>query len=142
LRADYLTIPVARWRFSKPDLIIVEINGDPADNNAKLLRLLKDVPEAKRTARFHCTLALVQVKNLKSGIHDPKLFDGVCEGRIGYEPRGANGFGYDPLFMPDGFQQSFAELGDEIKNQLSHRAAALAKLCSWLESFAAQRPSQ
>jgi XTP/dITP diphosphohydrolase len=56
------------------------------------------------------------------------LFDGVCEGKILFEPRGQNGFGYDPLFVPDGFTQSFAELGEDIKNKLSHRAQALEKL--------------
>ena len=57
-----------------------------------------------------------------------ELFDGVCEGRIIFAPRGQNGFGYDPLFVPDGFEQTFAELGDEVKNKLSHRAKALQKL--------------
>jgi XTP/dITP diphosphohydrolase len=52
----------------------------------------------------------------------------VCEGKILFEPRGQNGFGYDPLFVPDGFTQTFAELGDEVKNKLSHRAKALEKL--------------
>jgi XTP/dITP diphosphohydrolase len=57
-----------------------------------------------------------------------ELFDGVCEGRVILEPRGENGFGYDPLFVPDGFEQTFAELGDEVKNKLSHRSRALQKL--------------
>jgi XTP/dITP diphosphohydrolase len=57
-----------------------------------------------------------------------ELFDGVCEGRMILEPRGQNGFGYDPLFVPIGFEQTFAELGDDIKNKLSHRFKALQKL--------------
>ena len=57
-----------------------------------------------------------------------QLFDGVCEGRILFAPRGENGFGYDPLFVPVGFEQTFAELGEDVKNKLSHRARALEKL--------------
>jgi XTP/dITP diphosphohydrolase len=58
----------------------------------------------------------------------PELFEGVCEGRIALEPSGRGGFGYDPLFVPEGCQESFAELGAEVKNRLSHRARALAQL--------------
>jgi XTP/dITP diphosphohydrolase len=107
-------------------------NSTDADNNAKLLRLLKDVPPGKRTARFRCVLALAQSENPKSEIRNPKLFEGVCEGRIDFAPRGSNGFGYDPLFVPNGFEQSFAELGEDVKNRLSHRAKALAKLRDYL----------
>jgi XTP/dITP diphosphohydrolase len=57
-----------------------------------------------------------------------EIFDGACEGRIGFAPRGRGGFGYDPLFAPTGFEQSFAELGEDVKNRLSHRAQALVKL--------------
>jgi XTP/dITP diphosphohydrolase len=119
-------------------------NSPDADNNAKLLRLLKDVPPEKRTARFHCVIALVGVPEGKIEVaspvcyadeFEPRTFDGVCEGRILSAPRGKNGFGYDPLFVPVGFEQTFAELGDEAKNQLSHRAKALGKLKRF---FAAQ----
>jgi len=102
-------------------------NSPDADNNTKLLRLLKDVPLEKRRARFHCVIALVAVDS-QSAIRNPQLFDGACEGRIGFAPRGKNGFGYDPLFVPVGFEQSFAELGEDVKNKLSHRAKALEKL--------------
>jgi XTP/dITP diphosphohydrolase len=119
-------------------------NSPDAQNNAKLLRLLKDVPLAKRTARFRCVLALtpVEIKNQKSKIKisaspvcfadelemQTEVFEGACEGRIDLAPRGKGGFGYDPLFIPNGFEQSFAELGEEIKNRLSHRSKALEKL--------------
>ena len=62
-----------------------------------------------------------------------ELFDGACEGRILFAPRGQGGFGYDPLFVPVGFEQTFAELGEDVKNRVSHRSRALAKLKSWRE---------
>lgn len=104
-------------------------NSHDADNNAKLLRLLKDVPSAKRTARFRCVIALVQMPGLVDQANLPvQMFDGACEGRIDFAPRGQAGFGYDPLFVPSGFELSFAELGEAAKNQISHRAKALEKL--------------
>ncbi|HUZ07466.1 MAG TPA: non-canonical purine NTP pyrophosphatase [Candidatus Paceibacterota bacterium] len=114
-------------------------NSSDADNNAKLLRLLKDVPPEKRTARFRCVIALAPVPHRKIEAASPVCFadeselqtqlsDGACEGKILFEPRGRNGFGYDPLFVPDDFMQTFAELGEDVKNKLSHRAKALEKL--------------
>lgn len=119
-------------------------NSPDAENNAKLLGLLKDVPAAKRTGRFRCVLALTPVdletRDTKLATSaspvcyadefelQTEIFDGACEGRIDFAPRGRGGFGYDPLFIPAGFEQSFAELGEETKNQISHRAKALAKL--------------
>ena len=112
-------------------------NSPDADNNAKLLRLLKEVPPEKCTARFRCVIALVPVAAGKIESASPvcyadeleaQIFDGACEGRIIFAARGQNGFGYDPLFVPDGFTQSFAELGEDVKNKSSHRALALAKL--------------
>lgn len=118
-------------------------NSPDAANNAKLLRLLKDVALEQRTARFRCVIAVVAVSTL-AGL-EPRLgqgsrlravnvhgFQGTCEGRIGFAPSGRAGFGYDPLFVPDGFEQTFAELGEETKNQISHRAKALLKLRQWL----------
>lgn len=124
-------------------------NSPDAENNAKLLRLLADVPAEKRTARFRCVLALtpaplVASKQSEDGSTlgtsaspvcyadelemETETFDGTCDGRIDFAPRGRGGFGYDPLFIPNGFEQSFAELGEDVKNQLSHRAKALEKL--------------
>ena len=112
-------------------------NSPDADNNGKLLRLLKDVPLEKRTGRFRCVIALVPVSERQIESTSPvcyadefpaQTFDGACEGRIQFAASGQGGFGYDPLFVPDGFTQSFAELGEEVKNQLSHRAKALARL--------------
>jgi XTP/dITP diphosphohydrolase len=114
-------------------------NSSDAENNAKLLRLLKDVPAEKRTARFRCVIALTPLLGQAARGASPacaadehelstELFDGACEGRITFAPGGVRGFGYDPLFVPEGFKQSFAELGDEVKNRISHRAKALEKL--------------
>lgn len=100
-------------------------NASDADNNAKLLRLLAEVPMEKRTARFRCVLALTP---LGPGVGESVFFDGACEGHIEYQARGQGGFGYDPLFVPNGFGQSFAELGESIKNRISHRSAALRGL--------------
>ncbi len=120
-------------------------NTPDADNNMKLLRLLKEIPPEKRTARFHCVIALTPWLPETTGSASPvcyadefemqtKLFDGVCEGRILFAPRGRNGFGYDPLFVPEGFEQTFAELGDDVKNKSSHRARALHRLQEYLGS--------
>ena len=125
-------------------------NSRDIDNNAKLLRLLTDVPPDKRTARFRCVIALSpllhdQVENSSPVCYvdelelQTQLFDGTCEGRILTAPSGAGGFGYDPLFVPDGFDQSFAELGDDIKNRLSHRARALEILKSNLVQLGLNR---
>jgi len=114
-------------------------NAPDADNNARLLRLLREMPMEKRTARFRCVLALTPVLGTNRENASPvcyadefemqtQLFEGACEGRIQFAVSGSAGFGYDPLFVPDGFEVSFAELGEEVKNRLSHRARALAKL--------------
>ena len=114
-------------------------NSPDRDNNDKLLRLLQEIPWEKRTARFRCVIALAPVPRLSPKNGSPvcslretellvELFDGACEGRIGFAPEGTAGFGYDPLFIPEGFEQTFAELGADEKNQISHRAKALEKL--------------
>jgi XTP/dITP diphosphohydrolase len=114
-------------------------NSSTAENNAKLLRLLGDLPLDRRTARFRCVLALTPVPCSESEGTSPvcyadeaeletELFEGTCEGQIGFAPRGRGGFGYDPLFIPAGYSQTFGELDEATKNQLSHRARALALL--------------
>ncbi len=114
-------------------------NSATSENNAKLLRLLKDTADPLRTARFRCVLALTPLAEPVETNRSPvclvdefetqtELFEGVCEGSIILAPRGFGGFGYDPLFVPDGYDKTFGELGEEIKNQLSHRARALEKL--------------
>ena len=96
--------------------------GD-ADNNALLLKQLAEVPEAKRTARFVCVLALADAKGrVLMTVRD------TVEGRIISEPRGANGFGYDPLFFVASRGCTTAELSSEAKHQISHRGKALRRL--------------
>ena len=120
-------------------------NSPTTENNSKLLRVLGNVPLDQRTARFRCVLALTPVPHSEVEGASPvcyaeeaelptELFDGACEGRIGVAPRGQGGFGYDPLFLPTGYEQTFGELGEDVKNRLSHRAQALAKLRKRLAS--------
>ena len=94
-----------------------------AENNAKLLDELSGIADDERTARFRCAIVIVD----QSG-RELAMAEGACEGRIGSEPRGSHGFGYDPLFVPEGYAQTMAELGPETKNEISHRAKAAAKL--------------
>ena len=104
-------------------------NSSDEDNNSKLLRELTDRVEHHRTARFRCVIALAQAGEYTQ----PHIFEGSCEGRIAQSASGEHGFGYDPLFIPNGFNISFGELGPEIKSQLSHRGAALRQLKDWLD---------
>ncbi len=92
---------------------------DYAANNARLLRELDGVE--KRSARFRCVIALCAPDGREWTV------SGACEGGIIGEARGVNGFGYDPLFVPEGFSQTFAELDGDVKNTISHRGAALRK---------------
>lgn len=92
------------------------------DNIRLLLDNLSAVPDARRTARFRCTLCLLGATG------QAWFFEGRCEGYILREPVGSLGFGYDPVFQPEGFDQSFACLGAAVKNCLSHRARALQSL--------------
>jgi XTP/dITP diphosphohydrolase len=127
---------VVSARFAALDTNAAE-NATDLANNAKLLRLMRSIPPDSRAARFRCVIAVTEVTPEFSGPETkakPSLFEGVCEGRILLAARGTHGFGYDPLFQPLGYEQSFAELGEVVKNQISHRARALAKLKAWFNS--------
>lgn len=104
--------------------------GDGAANLAKLLSVLRDVPDAERGAHFVCVLFVLGPRG------EERVFEGRCEGRLLHAPRGGAGFGYDPIFVPAGHERSFAELGDDVKNRLSHRARAWEKLAAWIASEA------
>ncbi|HLF64924.1 MAG TPA: RdgB/HAM1 family non-canonical purine NTP pyrophosphatase [Saprospiraceae bacterium] len=99
--------------------------GDPVKNVQKLLDEMSGV--TVRTARFRTVIALIVQKAMY-------FFEGTVEGRIAEQPRGTGGFGYDPVFIPDGYDQTFAELVPEIKNNLSHRSQAVWKMIVFLKS--------
>ena len=100
--------------------------GTDHDSNANMDKLLKELGNNNnRKARFRTVIALL----LNGETH---LFEGIVNGKIIYEKHGTEGFGYDPIFVPDGYEHSFAELGMEIKNQISHRARAVNKLADFL----------
>ena len=95
-------------------------DASDADRIAKLLAATRNVPDDERTARFKCAVAVAE----PNGRVDVVV--GVCDGKIIREPRGSQGFGYDPVFVPHGYDQTFAELGENVKNHISHRAKALS----------------
>lgn len=113
----------------EPGVYSARYAGEPADyaaNNDKLLRELSDV--TARTARFRCVMALCSPDG------DTYTVEGCCEGRIAVAERGEGGFGYDPLFVPDGHDVTFAEMTPEAKNAISHRGRALAQAAlEWSE---------
>ena len=112
----------------RPGVISARYAGlecDDEKNNDKVLEEMKDVPEPDRTCRFRCVLALVG-----EGIEE--TFSGACEGKLLYERQGTGGFGYDPLFLPDESESTFAEISLDEKAKISHRARALTKLIDWL----------
>ena len=100
--------------------------GNHPLNNERLMREMAGMTD--RAARFRCTMVLAE-----NGV-TLASFEGSVEGSIIAERRGSGGFGYDPLFVPTGHDGTFSELGDDVKNQLSHRARALTKVVAWLES--------
>jgi XTP/dITP diphosphohydrolase len=93
-------------------------NVSYSDNNRKLIKELKGIPPRRRGARFKCCIAIYDGKTTNT-------FTGITEGKILTELRGITGFGYDPLFLPEGFSSTYAELGDSEKNKISHRFKAL-----------------
>ena len=98
--------------------------GNDAANNKKLLHELQG--KDNRAARFRCVMVLAQDGEVLTS------FDGAVEGRMLSRLHGEGGFGYDPLFVPDGYDQTFSQLSEGIKNQLSHRAVAMQKVVAWL----------
>ena len=103
--------------------------GDGHDSQANMRKLLSELEgKENRKAQFRTVVALIL---------DGKeyLFEGIVKGEIIKEKRGTTGFGYDPVFIPEGYEQTFAELGDEVKNQISHRSRAVNKLCKFLNSI-------
>jgi len=110
--------------------------GTDEANIAELLRRLSDVPEGRRRARFRCAVCVVG-----PGLAEPLRAEGTVEGAIIRAPRGGHGFGYDPVFVPEGYDRTFAELGPEVKDAISHRAAALSQVCLLLAELAVRGPA-
>jgi XTP/dITP diphosphohydrolase len=106
------------------------VNASDKEKIAKLLRQLAKGDQ--RHARFCCVLAVA-----RDG-HVLATFQGVVEGKIAERPCGSDGFGYDPIFIPDGFEETFAELPEEVKNSISHRAKAIRKLQAKLPTLCAE----
>jgi len=100
---------------------------DSAANLAKLIEVMREVPPGRRGAQFVCVLVLAGPDERE------ETFEGRCHGNLREDPAGRAGFGYDPIFTPEGFSQSYAELGDDVKNRISHRGRAFAQLARWLK---------
>lgn len=100
---------------------------DAVENRQLLLAQIADMAEENRGASFVCTIAYVDADSEIS-------FTGIWPGRVATEEHGANGFGYDPIFIPEGFEVTAAELDPEVKNSMSHRSLALEQLCTYLSN--------
>ena len=101
-------------------------NGQGHDSQANMNKLLKEMEEKNdRKAQFRTIISLIEKG-------EERQFEGIVKGQITREKRGESGFGYDPIFQPDGYETTFAELGSDIKNRISHRARAVDALCDYL----------
>lgn len=112
-----------------PGVYSARYAGDGHNSEANMIKLLDNLKEKKnRKAQFRTAISL---------IIDGKeyLFEGIIKGEIGTIKKGDSGFGYDPIFIPEGYNETFAELGSDIKNKISHRALAINKLCEFLHSL-------
>lgn len=113
-----------------PGVLSARYAGDDAsdaDRRALLLSNIEKTGFKTRKARFVCVVAIADAKGQVISVNE-----GICTGRINIEPRGEGGFGYDPLFVPDGYDLTFAELENSVKNEISHRGRALAKAREFL----------
>ena len=122
-----------------PGVYSARYAGEGHDSEANMTKLLYELGENNnRHARFRTVIALIQKKDVCpcgcTSIKQENMFEGIVEGEITHKRSGAEGFGYDPIFRPEGHDKTFAELGEDIKNQISHRARATKKLCDFLRS--------
>ena len=140
-------VPAGAWVLADDSGLVVDVlDGEPGvhsarfagpsanatANNIKLLHLLQGIPQEDRTARFRCALCFM---NRESG---PIIFTGNCEGHIMTQPSGEEGFGYDPLFRPVGYDGTFGDLPSEVKNSLSHRGKAVEEWADFVRARLAQ----
>lgn len=120
------------WLNGRPGVYSARFAGPGCtydDNNKKLLRMLKGVPVSGRGAKFVCVIAVYDGKKFIGSVK------GECRGRIAFEEKGRNGFGYDPVFIPNGFSKTYAELLPAAKNKISHRGRALRKAKSLILKY-------
>ena len=109
-----------------PGVYSARYAGDGHDSQANMQKLLKEMEEKNnRKAQFRTVISLIEKG-------EEKLFEGIVRGEITRENRGNSGFGYDPVFQPEGFDVTFAEMGSDVKNKISHRARAVKALCDYL----------
>lgn len=105
--------------------------GTDHDSEANMAKLLREMEgKENRQARFRTVIAFMETEDNTEKIH---LFEGIVKGHISTERKGTEGFGYDPIFVPEGYEDSFAALGENVKNQISHRARAVRKLADYLK---------
>jgi XTP/dITP diphosphohydrolase len=119
----------------RPGVFSARYAGEGAtdeENNKKLLKELENFPIEKRKAKFKCVIAYVDSV-------EERIFYGETSGKVIFEPLGDGGFGYDPLFLPDGFDLTYAQLPGEVKNRISHRSKALQKFAEFLTLKLKQR---
>ena len=118
----------------RPGVFSARYGGVNIDYAAKIRLLLDEINAAEKRSRKASFVSHIVFASPDGDV----LFEaeGVCEGSIAFEPKGSNGFGYDPVFIPDGFDQTFGELSDDVKQKVSHRAHAIAKIMRYLRDFA------
>ena len=131
----------------KPGVRSARFAGEKVDydsNNEKLLKLMRHLPREKRGACFRCVIAIARPpggQHTKNFGVQVEVVEGKCEGEIVSQPRGANGFGYDPVFLDTASGKTFAELTFPEKNKISHRSRALSKACRILETILKEEKS-
>lgn len=111
----------------EPGVYSARYAGENQDAKANVAKLLSNLSDNKNRKACFKTVIVLLINGEK------RIFEGRIDGEIGYSPTGDTGFGYDPIFIPTGYSQSFAELGSEIKNEISHRALAVKKLAEYLK---------
>ncbi len=144
LKAEHAAKVLGRWVLADDSgLIVPALNGAPGvysaryagndatdvENRKKLLEGMQHLMDEDRQAFFECAIALASPEGLK------KCVKGTCEGALLAKERGGSGFGYDPLFIKHGYSKTFAEIGESVKNRISHRRKALDKIIPILESL-------
>ncbi len=144
LKAEHAAKALGKWTLADDSgLVVSALGGEPGvysaryagenatdkENRKKLLKEMEGLDSDRRFAYFECCIVLASPQGIR------KVATGHCEGLITEQERGGNGFGYDPLFIKHDYNQTFAELGELVKNQISHRAKALEKIMITLEGL-------